>query len=275
MAWKSFASMLLALCLTLPAMGQEGQQDEEDAVQQPQPVAAAPTTSTPNKVTGLTLPPNFNVPYDEGFITVKAECKGSVEWIVLTTAKKVKYKTHNNEVDISVPPEQCVVTVFAYGYADGKLTRAARCDIKVTVPQPKPKPQPEPEPQPEPTPPPPAPNPLPAPDPTPTPIQGNLIVTVIEDPLKRDLSYTTITRWFSTAAKLQAAGHRPFLKSIRDPAIKNWLDAAAARDKTFADALNRAGVPMMILQDIRGKPLAVGPCPRTEAELFSILQGGK
>lgn len=271
MAWKSLASLMLTFFLALPVHAQQQQQqgqEQDDVYEQPQQVALP--ANTPNKVPGLSLPPSFSVPFDEGFVTVKAECSGPVDWVVLTTAKKVKYKAKDKEVDISIPPLECTVTVFAYGYVGSKLTRAARCDIQVVGPKDKPEPSPSPAPTPAPVPP-----PVPGPDPTPVPVQGNLIVTVVEDPLKRDLSYTTITKWFSTAAKLQAAGHRPFLKSIRDPAIKNWLDTAAAKDQKLAEAITHAGLPMMILQDARGKPLAVGACPRTEAELFSILQGGK
>jgi hypothetical protein len=270
MTWKSITSLVLCFALSLPLIGQDNQGEDAGLTPTPNVTLAEPAA---NKVPGLSLPPNFPVAYDEGFITIKADCKGTVDWIVLTTAKKVKYKTYEKEIDISVPPTDCIVTVFCYGYVDGKLTRAARCDIKVVAPQPKPKPEPEPQPQPQPTP---TPEPTPVP-PNPSPIPpnaGNLIVTVVEDPLKRDPTYSTVTKWFSTASKLQAAGHRPFLKSIRDPVIKKWLDTAAAKDKNFADALNRAGLPMLIIQNINGKPLAVGPCPRTEEELFSILQGG-
>lgn len=233
-------------------------------VPQPEQPAAIPLPPpiTANETQGVKLPDNFTVPYDEGFVTVKAESTGDVEWLILTTAEKIKYKKDvpNKAIDIAIPPKDSVISVFCWAAINGKPTKAARCDITVKGPNG------------------PAPNPNPGPTPTPTPIpvpKGSLILTVIEDPTARDPSYTLLTRWVDTEQKLIAAGHKPYLKSIKDPVIKNWLNNASDMNAKFKDAVAKAGIPMVIIQGSDGSIFAVLPCPKTEAELLTAISGGK
>ena len=244
--------MLVSLCLALSLIHGAYAQ-EPPKVEQPVAAVAAPVTA--NVVPGLKLPNNFSVPYDEGFVTIKAECTGPVEWIVLTTAEKVKYKVTGKELDVAIPPKSCVITIFCYGVVDGKPTRAARVDIDVQGPQP-----------------PPGPGPVPPP----IPVTGKLIVTVVEDPLKRDPQYQLITHWVASSAKIRQAGHTTFLKSIRDKAIQTWLDTAAKQNEQFRQALQLAGTPVVIIQSAEnGRLLGAIPCPKTAEDLLRILaQGG-
>ena len=38
----------------------------------------------PHKVEQLTLPSNIEISSEEGFVVIKADCKGSVKWLVLS-----------------------------------------------------------------------------------------------------------------------------------------------------------------------------------------------
>lgn len=90
---------------------------------------------TPSKVDGLELPPDQNVNFDEGFVNLTAKCSGQVKWLVVS-AVKVKYQTipQNNSIIISVPPGGGLVTVFAIGVVDGKMTEFARTNINIAAP---------------------------------------------------------------------------------------------------------------------------------------------
>lgn len=203
-----------------------------------------------NKVPGLTLPANFAVPTDEGFVNIKAECAGAVEWLVLTTATKVKYKVsdQDKEVIIGVPNKPCVVSVFCFGVVDSKPTKVARCDITVTENN----------------------APRPPPDPPITPpnvvTKGPYVITVIEDPLKRTPDMTLITNWLASVTELKKLGHKAYLVSSKDPAIINPANG-------FDKLLSRFPLPILVIQDPTGKLLGAGPCPKTLDELLKMLQG--
>lgn len=213
------------------------------------------TPNGPNVVPGLSIPAGFDVQWDEGFISLDATSTGPVDWIVLTSADKIKYrKISDKSIDISVPPVECTITVFCYGVIDGKPTAAARCDINVKGPQGKRPP----------------PNTKPTPNPTPSE-DGPFIVTIVEDPTARDPAFTILTKYVDTSNALIQAGHKPFRLSINDPRTKAWLNAAAAKDKKFADALKSTGTPMVVIQDMAGRAVGVIPCPKTKEDLLAIL----
>jgi hypothetical protein len=88
-------------------------------------------TQTTNKVDNLLLPADQAVKSDEGFIVIKAECKGSVKWLVISP-KPVKYITNeqNNTLIVGIPPSGSV-TVLAVGLCENKLTEFAKTIITV------------------------------------------------------------------------------------------------------------------------------------------------
>ena len=97
------------------------------------PPLTEPAGASSNKIDGIELPPDQTVKFDEGFVTLQANCKGNVKWLVIS-ATKIKYFTlpTNNTIVISVPPQGGQITVFAVGLVDGKLTDFARTSITVT-----------------------------------------------------------------------------------------------------------------------------------------------
>lgn len=120
---RKLLSCVLLLGLALPSFSQV-------------PTNPAPATETvgasSNKADGIELPPDQNVKFDEGFVTLQANCKGTVKWLVIS-ATKIKYFTlPSNGIIVSVPPQGGLITVFAVGLVDGKLTDFARTSITVT-----------------------------------------------------------------------------------------------------------------------------------------------
>jgi len=87
-----------------------------------------------NKADGVELPADQTVKFDEGFVTLQATCKGQVKWLVIS-ATKIKYFTlpTNNTIIISIPPSGGLITVFAVGLVDGKITDFVRTSITVTA----------------------------------------------------------------------------------------------------------------------------------------------
>lgn len=130
---RKLLSCVLLLGLALPSFSQV-------------PSAAVPnvdTLSSSNKADGIELPADQTVKFDEGFITLKAACKGNVKWLVIS-ATKIKYFTlpTDNTIIISIPPSGGLITVFAVGLVDGKLTDFARTNVTVTGGSPTPTPGP-------------------------------------------------------------------------------------------------------------------------------------
>jgi len=91
-------------------------------------------TETTNKVLNLELPPNQEVKPDEGFVLLKADCKGTVKWLVVSP-NPVKYVANdqNNTLIVGVPPSGAV-TVFAVGLCENKITEFAKTVITVQEP---------------------------------------------------------------------------------------------------------------------------------------------
>lgn len=252
-------------------------QDDPKAKEQPkeQPKEALKETKTPppisdpknpNILPGIKLPAPFEVSYDEQFVTIKAECTGEVEWLVLGSEGRIKNKINRatNETEVGVPvsgafatpPRDVVIRVYAIGVVDGKMTGHVWTEITVRSAAPAP---------PQPTPTPPQPQPTPPVDP---PIANSSYhVTVIEDPLRRSPEYVSLTRWLDTRAKLIAAGHKPHQMSTNDPL---YLDPKSG----FAEEVKRVGLPALIIQDKDANLVRAVACPKTAEEILKLL-GGK
>ncbi len=243
-------SLLVFLCLLV---GQTNIQSEEKPGKEPK--KAEVSLDKPNEVDGLKLPAPFEVPYDEGFVTIKAECSGEVEWIVMVDTGRIKYKTSakENEIDVSIPPKDTIITVFCYGLAGGKLTKAARTEVKVTG------------------------NPGPVTNPKLGQGAGGLpavsyYATVVEDPLRRTADYVSITQWLATRDRLKAAGHKPSLLTTNDKMIK---DQTTGFSTVLSDLTKQGvGLPVLIVQDAQGRLISAGPCPKTADEIMKLV-GGK
>lgn len=84
------------------------------------------------KAEGIELPPDTTVSNDEGFVNIQAKCKGTVRWLVVAGVR-VKYITNdsNNSIIVSIPANGGVITVFAVGLVDGKITEFVRTNITV------------------------------------------------------------------------------------------------------------------------------------------------
>lgn len=93
-------------------------------------------SATSNKAAGIELPADQTVKFDEGFVNIKATCKGTVKWLVIpaNSTTKIKYFTlsDNNVIVVSVPPQGGLITVYAVGLVDGKLTDFVKTNITVT-----------------------------------------------------------------------------------------------------------------------------------------------
>lgn len=263
---RTLSTFLLVILLVGPVTAQEGSS----------PGLISPAATNPNVKADATpvvkLPASLRVSFDEGMVSVQAETEGEVEWLVLTAAKlkkPIKYKRNDADkaIDIAIPvltPIQSYqITVYCWSAGGNKPTPASRCDIFVDAPD-----QNTPYPAPQP-----APGPQPGPNPAPIP-QGNLILTVVYDPTNVDPSYTLISKWADTKDKLIAAGHKPYLQSIKSAAVQAWLNKATAQNAEFGAAVKQAGIPMIIAQDSKARVLGVVPCPKTEAELIKLLAGG-
>lgn len=87
-----------------------------------------------NKVENLEISPDVTVCPDEGFTVIKADCKGSVKWLVISS-RPVKYipNDQNNTIIVGIPPSGSV-TVIAVGLCDNKMTEFAKTIITVKTP---------------------------------------------------------------------------------------------------------------------------------------------
>lgn len=205
--------------------------------------------SSGNEVPGLKLPTPQTVNYDEGFVTLTAECKTSVQWLVLSTNKKLKFKVNPatpNDIDIAIAPYSGLITIFAVGQVDGKLTPFARTDITVDGP-----PEPGPPEPPGPIPPTPAPN-----------VKLPLHLSIIEDPSARTPAIGAIITSEALRTQLKNKQVTARVYSVNDPAIK---------EKKFTTVLQTYGAPMIILQDNTGQGLVISKLPATQAELLKLI----
>lgn len=227
--YRLLVSALLACSLSLPLASQ--------------PPAAAPQVP-PGKahvVDGLKLPAPQTVPFDEGYINLSADTKGTVKWLVLSTSTKLKFRvspTSPNEITVAVPPYETSMVIFAIAQVDGKMTDFARTEVNVTGGT---KP----------------------PDNPPANVKLPLHLSIVEDPGARTPAIRAI---------IDDPALRDRLKSkqilFRAFATADKVDLQRFR---FDGIVATHGVPVMILQDNDGKALVIQRLPADQAELLKIL----
>ena len=210
------------------------------------PVPAADGTA----VVGLELPPDQNVAFDEGFVTVQAKCKGEVKWLVIST-NKVKYVTvaQTNSIIISVPPQGGVINVFAVGNVDGKMTEFARTNINIgNAPGPNPGPVNPPNPNPNP----------------PAPVVTKLHLTFLVDMNNTTPEMAKLLNSESLRKGINQKGHWFRLYDIKsDIVAQKKLDGVVQRV---------GGNNVLIVQGDDGRVLSATTIPATEQEVLAIIQ---
>ncbi len=211
---------------------------------QPSPEAVPGITASGNKIDGLELPPDQTVGYDEGFVTIQAKCKGEVKWLVISNVK-IKYFTLNasNTVIVSVPPQGGVVTVFAVGLVEGKLTEFAKTIITVNGSVN-----------------PPGPNP---PGPNPPPVGAPSNVTFIIDLNNSNPSFGQI---INSQKIRDVVTSKNAIYRLYDP--QNPILKTKGLTETI-DGLG--GAPVIIIQSSNGDIIAKVKMPATEAEVLKTL----
>lgn len=217
---------------------------------------AQEVVDSPFKVPGLELPTPQTVNYDEGFVNLTAASKGQVEWLVLSTSTKIKYRVvaPGNELIVAIPPQEAQIVIFGVAVVDGKLTPFARTEINVRGP--------------------PAPGPGPGPAPTPTPgklpVGAKLYITVIEspDPAQRTPEIAAVVTSAKIAKALQDAGHVRRLYVSTDPKI--------TANPGLLKSLNRIGqLPALVVitspDGKTGNVVLEMPLPKTEADFLNAI----
>lgn len=204
-----------------------------------------PTTSdavgaSSNKAAGIELPADQNVKFDEGFVTLQAVCKGDVKWLVIS-ATKIKYFTlpTGNTIIISVPPQGGLITVFAVGLVDGKLTDFARTSITVNGGS----------------------NPVTPPGPNPPVAQAHVTFVVDLNNTNPALGQILNSQKVREAITTRGAYYR--LYDVNSSVLKE-----KGLDKVVAE---KGGPPMIIVQAANGNLVSVIKIPGTEAEILQYL----
>lgn len=247
MTWITPIICSLLLCLTASAENKPAPSlPAPPSIQKPAPPPKKPAElAGPNEVPGLKLPLPLQVASDEGFVTVVAECTGTVKWLVFSTAPKVKFNISPatpNEITVAVPCSRAIVTIYCIGLIDGKQTDFVFTEITVTGKDPGPGP-------------PDTPNP-------PADIKQPLHLSIVEDPTKRTDSARALlgdTELFKQLADKQVIVR---VYTINDPIL---------RELQFLPQLEKYGAPLMILSDDTGKALYTGKLPLDKASLLQIL----
>ncbi len=255
---RKLLSCVFLLGLALPSLSQ---------VPANRPISIPPSVATPavssaalpatmelladnsNKTDGLELPADQTVKFDEGFVTINATCKGNVKWLVIS-ATKIKYFTlpSNNTIVVSVPPSGGLITVFAVGLVDGKMTEFARTSITVAGNVPSPNP---------------VPNPSPTPNPNPNPVATAMHVTFVVDVNNTSPELGLILNSQKVREAITTKGAYYRLYDIKSPVIK---------DKGLDKVVNAGGgVPMIVIQNNAGTVVNSKKVPGTEAEVLQYL----
>lgn len=228
---RKLTSFVLLLGLALPSFSQ---------VPTTTPVLE-PLGASSNKATGIELPSDQTVKFDEGFVTLAAVCKGDVKWLVIS-ATKIKYFTlpTNNTIIISIPPQGGLITVFAVGLVDGKLTDFAKTSITVTGGA----------------------TPINPPVPTPTPT-ANMHVTFVVD-----LNNTTpaLGQILNSQKIKEAITTRSAYYRLYD--AQSSVLKEKGLDKVIASG---GGPPVIIVQAANGHVVGVTKIPGTENEVIQYL----
>lgn len=214
-------------------------------------------------VTGLELPPDQTVSFDEGFINIKAKCTGEVKWLVISPVKIKYVAIPDNEIIVSVPPIKGTnVTIFAVGVVNGKLTEFARTNITVDGGLPAPPVPPTPPGPPQPPTPPPAP-PTPPVPPAPIP-KGPLHVTFLAD-------FDTMTP--ELALVLNSQNVMNFIKSKESfPRVYDYKNPTLVQKKLDQVIAKVGGSSVLVIQDNNGSVILSQAVPRTEVDTLTLLR---
>lgn len=236
-----FTLTLLFASITLPIHAQESKTS-------PKTIDLSPPLTTLSKVDGLELPDDMSVAFDEGFINLTAKCNGQVKWLVVSVVK-VKYQTipQNNSIIISVPPAGGLVTVFAIGVVDGKMTEFARTNITITAPLAS---VPEP----------------PGPKGIAPSIDGPLHVTFLID---MNNATPAMAQLLNSPTLRQAVTSKGFFR------IYDIKDKVVAEKKLTDLVTKVGGSSVMIIQRNDGTVILAVAIPNTEAAIVAAISAGK
>jgi len=202
-----------------------------------------------NKVAGLELPDDQTVNSDEGFVNIQAKCKGEVKWLVISNAK-VKYFVvpQSNSLIVSIPNNTDLVTVFAVGVVDGKLTDFAMTNINISQGN---------NPTPNPTP---TPTPTPTPNPQPT---GTYHITFLVDMNNTTPELATLLNSENLRKAITSKGNFFRLYDMKSPIVQQ---------KNLQGVVQRiGGNAIMVIQRNDGTIVAAQTAPRTDTEAIAII----
>jgi hypothetical protein len=237
------------------------------------PVLAAPKpVALSNSATGITLPAGFTKTVADQYVDVSADCKGPVTWLITSATVVPKYTDRgNNTVTVGIPNTAAVISVYAVGLVDGKLTTFVRTDITVLAADPNAQPQPPPAPGPTPV----TPTPV---TPTPAPVAASppYHVSIVEDPtqqrapaLAQILDSPTIT------TTLAPPNYKLYDLDISSDLVKA-KGLAAKIDAAKKSRPDWATVPAwLVVQRSNGVVTLVVPVPATEAALVQAVQNAR
>jgi len=196
--------------------------------------------ASPNKIDGLELPADQTVKYDEGFITVKAVCKGSVKWLVISPLKIKYFTLPDNSIVLSIPPQSGNISVFAIGLVDNNLTEFVRTNITITGGVP-----------------------VPNPGPTPTPAAGPYFVTFVVD-----LNNNTpeLAQILNSQGIHQAITSKSSFRKVYD------IKSPTLKEKRLDTVVQQVGgSAVLIVQNSTGQVVDKRPIPKTEAEVLQVI----
>jgi hypothetical protein len=206
---------------------------------------AASAQNLPNSVTGLKLPDPQTVSFDDGLISLHADCKGPVKWLVSSTSPKLKYKINPgtpNDIDIGIPPYEGVITVVCIGIVNNALTDYASTDIIVKGPN-----------QPGPT-------PSPNPGPTQADVKLPLKLIVVYDPAKTSVEAMHLLD--DLRPKLDPSKIKMTVYNNNDPALTQG---------DFPLVLKNYPLPLLVLKDNTGAALVIGQLPADMPSLLKLI----
>lgn len=238
--FKQILSSILLIGLISPALSQTPPVDKKANLPSPN---ATPVINTPNVVTGLILPPDKTVQSDEGFITIKADCAGTVKWLVLSALKIKYFPLPDNEILVSIPCQTGTINLFAVGTINGVTTDFARINITINAP----------------TPPAPIPNPV-----TSGPYHVNFIFDI--NTVTPELAAVLNSQKIIETVVSKNSFYRRF--DMQNAANRQTLSQTGL-DVKIKEA---GGPPLIIIQNNSGA-LVTAPIkiPKTEADVLQIL----
>jgi len=246
---KFFSALLALSLLAVPAWAQPELDEKGDSPKGP-PAAQAPKANTANKADGISLPPDATVRSDEGFVSIQAECKGDVKFLVISSVK-VKYITNGNTVIVSIPCTGGVITVFAIGNVGGKMTDFVSTNIQISSASAPPGPAP------------------PGPNPPGPAAKGPFHVTFVLDLNNTTPQVAQLLNNPNLRKSVTDAGHFFRIYDKSSPVV-----AQRGLDKVMQQV---GGNNAMIVQTDQGAVVSATPIPASEAEVMGILRkaGGR